>query len=150
MQNFDLSEIRDMRNIDENHDVRLNIWGAALQQPKDYLWYGLGAGQSKEYIRQKFENVGYSYIGTQNFHPHNQYLEELMEIGIFGMLFFLLAWLSIPLCAKGKGRQTAILFSTIFFFNMFTDSMFAMFCGIGLWAVGLLFILLQSDPQRKE
>ena len=66
------------------------------------------------------------------------------------VLFFLLAWISIPLCAKGKGRLTAILFLTIFAFNMFTDCMYAKFCGIGLWAVGLLFILLQSDTERDE
>ena len=150
MQYFDFTDAKEMRHIDDDHDIRFNIWGAALQQPKDYLWHGLGAGQAKEYIRQKFEKAGYSHIGTQNFHPHNQYLEEWMEIGIFGLLFFLLAWISIPLCAKEKGRQTAILFLTIFGFNMLTDCMFAKFCGIGLWAVAMLFILLQSDSQRQE
>ncbi|MBO4454322.1 MAG: O-antigen ligase family protein [Paludibacteraceae bacterium] len=150
MQNFDLSDITEMRQVEDDHDIRFNIWGTALQQPKDYLWYGLGAGQSKEYIRSKFEEIGFSFLGTQDFHPHNQYLEVLMEMGVFGLLFFLLAWVSIPLCAKEKGRLTAILFLTVFAFNMFTDCMFAKFCGIGLWAVGLLFILLQSDAQRQE
>ena len=73
-----------------------------------------------------------------------------MEIGIPGLLFFLLAWISIPLYASKKGRLTAILFTTLFALNMFTDCMFGRFDGIALWAVGLLFILLQSDPQRDE
>ena len=73
-----------------------------------------------------------------------------MEIGLPGLLLFLLAWLSIPICAPKKGRLIALLFTTLFVFNMFTDCMFGKFDGVALWAAGLLFILLQSDPQREE
>ena len=84
------------------------------------------------------------------YHPHNQYLEELMEIGFFGLLLFILAWLSIIYYAEKRGRQTAILFTTLFMLNMLTDCMFGKFCGIALWAIGLMFILLQSNTQSNE
>ena len=73
-----------------------------------------------------------------------------MEIGIPGLILFLIAWLSVPLCARKKGRQTAILFTTLFLLNMFTDCMFGKFCGIALWAVGMVLIFLQSNPERDE
>ena len=132
------------------HDVRFNIWGAALQHPQDYIAHGLGAGQSCNYLIEKYKAVRFDGYVAQQYHAHCQYLEELMEIGIPGLLLFLLAWISIPLYASPKGRLTAILFTTLFALNMFTDCMFGRFDGIAFWAVGLLFILLQSDPQRDE
>ena len=63
-----------------------------------------------------------------------------MEIGLPGLLLFLLAWLSIPFCAQGKGRFAAIVFIVLYTINMFTDCMFGMFDGIILWAVGMVFI----------
>lgn len=150
MQEVELSNIKEMRELSYYHDVRFNIWGAALQHPQDYIAHGLGAGQSCNYLIEKYKAVRFDGYVAQQYHAHCQYLEELMEIGLPGLLFFLLAWISIPLYASKKGRLTAILFTTLFALNMFTDCMFGRFDGIALWAVGLLFILLQSDPQRDE
>ena len=150
MQEVELSNIKEMRELSYYHDLRFNIWGAALQHPQDYMAHGLGAGQSGNYLVEKFKAVRFDGYVAMRFHAHNQYLEELMEIGLPGLLFFLLAWLSIPVCTPRKGRLTALLFTTLFLFNMCTDCMFGKFDGIALWAVGLLFILLQSDPQGDE
>ena len=144
MQEFDVSDITEMRTISEDHDVRLNIWGVALQKPTDYLFPGLGAGQSTNYMIRYFEKHGMNYYAYKRYHPHNQYLEVLMENGIIGLLLFVLAWLSTCLYSRGRGRITAVLLTTIFCMNMLTDCMFGKFCGIGLWAVGMLLITLQS------
>ena len=150
MQEFELSDIKEMRELSYYHDIRLNIWGAALQHPEEYLAHGLGAGQSSNYLREKYRAAGFDHYVYMGYHPHNQYLEELMEIGLPGLLLFLLAWLSVPICAQKEGRLTAILFTTLFMLNMCTDCMFGRFCGIALWAVGLVFLLLQTDSQGDE
>ena len=150
MQNFDFTDFTEMREIKPDHNVRLNIWGVALQHPSDYIGHGLGAGQSTQYMVQKYKEANMNYYAHMHYHAHNQYLEEVMEIGIPGLLLFLLAWISIPLCARGQGVYTALLFTTIFVMNMLTDCMFGKFCGIALWAVGLILILLQSDPESEE
>ena len=140
MQEFHLKDITQMRTISPDHDVRLNLWGIALQQPSDYLWHGLGAGQSTNYMMERYQEMGCDYYYQKEYNTHNQYLAELMEIGIFGLLFFVLAWLSIPLCAKNKGRLNALIFSTLYLLNMFTDCMFGRFDGIVLWAVWMVLI----------
>ena len=140
MSGFDIHGITRMREVSLDHDVRFNIWGCALQHPEDYLCYGLGAGQSTRYLMQIYKEKGFDYYYTKHYHAHNQYLEETMEIGIAGLLLFLLAWLSIPLCAQGEGRRMAMLFVTLFMFNMLTDCMFGKFDGIALWAVGMVLI----------
>ena len=145
-----VQDMTEMREMSYDHDIRFNIWGAALQHPSDYLAYGLGAGQSHAYLGARYADVHFDYYAEKQYHAHNQYLEELMEIGIPGLLLFLLAWLSVPLCTKKKGRLTAILFTTLFCFNMLTDCMFGKFCGIALWAVGLMLIFLQSNAEGDE
>ena len=150
MQQFDLRTLTEMRDVSYDHDVRLNIYGCALQQPSDYIAYGLGAGQSTAYLMEKYQEKGFDYYVFKHYHAHNQYLEELMEIGIPGLLLFLLAWLSIPVCARKANRFIALLFFTLYAMNMFTDCMFGKFDGIALWAVGLLFILLQTNAERDE
>lgn len=150
MQQFNLRDITEMREMSYDHDIRFNIWGAALQHPEDYVLYGLGAGQSKAYLAARYDDVHFDYYASRQYHAHNQYLEETMEIGLGGMLLFVLAWLSIPLSCKDRARKTAMLFTTLFMLSMMTDCMFGKFDGIALWAVGLLFILLQTHVERDE
>ena len=146
MKQIDISTFSEFRNLSYNHDVRLNIWGAALQHPGDYAAYGLGAGQSPDYIAGRFKEAHFDYFVQVKHHAHNQYLEELMEIGIPGLLLFIAAWLSVLLCARGEGKFSALMFTLLYMTNMLTDCMFAKFCGVALWAVGMMFICLQYDP----
>lgn len=155
MRQFDMHAITEMRDVSYEHDVRFNIYGCALQQPSDYLAYGLGAGQSTAYLMEKYREKGFDYYILKRYHAHNQYLEELMEIGIPGLLLFLLAWLSIPVCARKENRVFALLFFTMYGMNMLTDCMFGKFDGIVLWAFGMVYLLLvpgvtddQSLPSR--
>ena len=79
-----------MRNFDYHADQRINIWGAALQHPKDYIWDGLGAGQSGNYMMQQYEDLKMTTYAERRYNCHNQYLEETMEIGVFGLILFLM------------------------------------------------------------
>ena len=151
MQDFGLNGLSNMRELSYYHDVRLNIWGAALQQPGDYIAYGLGAGQSTDYIARRFQEVGFEGYVQEQYNAHNQYLEELLELGLGGLILFVLAWLSIPLCAKKEERTLAVQFTLLFMLNMCTECMFGRFCGIILWAVGMGFVLIAnslSSPSR--
>lgn len=150
MQHFEFSEITQMREVSSERESRLNIWALALDSPKDYRTYGLGAGQSTNYLVDKYREKGFTCYASKRYNAHNQYLEQLLELGIPGLLFFVLMWLSVPLCTCGKGRRTAWLFFTLYVFNMFTECMFGRFCGIALWAVGMLIILVQSNAEREQ
>lgn len=134
-----------MQEFNQEPDIRLKIWETALEEPSDYLVYGLGAGQSTDYLVEKYCEKEMSIAEKKRYHCHNQYLQECMEIGLGGALLFLLAWLSIPFSTQGRARRTAIYLTTLFMLNMCTDCMFGMFDGVLLWAVGMVFILLQRD-----
>jgi len=142
MQQFDLRSVTSIKEINETHEERLNIWGAALQHPEDYLWHGLGAGQSANYMKTQYEQLGMTTYVQKKYNCHNQYLEEIMELGLFGLLLFLIGWCSIPICTHGKARMMAWMFTLLYACNMVTECIFGRFDGIALWAVGMMIIAL--------
>ena len=148
MQEFDYTDLLSIRETAHDHNVRLNIWGIALDSPKDYSLFGLGAGQSFEYLQHKYKEHGFNQYTLLN--SHNQYLEEWIELGIPGLLFFLLAWSSIPFFNTKRARKTAMMLLTLYALNMLTDCMFGRFDGIILWAVWMLLIRLQADTQTNQ
>lgn len=150
MQNFDYEQLFSFRETSHSHNARLNIWGIALNSPKDYSLYGLGAGQSLPYLREKYKEAGFSEYARISYATHNQYIAEWMEIGIPGLLFFILAWISIPYFNTHRARKSAMMLLTLYGLNMLTDCMWGMFDGIILWAVWMLLIRLQADAQGKQ
>lgn len=150
MQEFNYTQLLSIRDIDKEDNIRLNIWGLALENPKDYSLYGLGAGQSTPYLLQKYADAGLTSYVQRGFATHNQYLAEWMEIGIPGLIFFILAWISIPFVTQKRARKSAIMLLTIYALNMLTDCMWGKFDGIALWCVWMVFIRLQSDAQTNK
>ena len=150
MQEFNYTRLLSIRDVKKGENVRLNIWGLALDTPKDYSLYGLGAGQSTLYLQEKYNKAGLQNYTKRCYATHNQYLEEWIEIGLPGLIFFLLAWLSIPIFNTKRGRKSAVMLLTLYALNMFTDCMFGRFDGIALWCVWMVLIRLQSDTQTKE
>ena len=138
-----------IRNMQIQSEIRTRLWETAMQQPQDYFWTGLGCGQDGVYLLSKLPEDNVPPFFDKLGHCHNQYLQELIELGIFGLLLFVLAWIAIPLCAPKEKRRIAILFTVLYLCNMFTDCMFGVFCGIALWAVGMVFIFAPSQPPHS-
>jgi hypothetical protein len=150
MQEFDYTRLMSIRNVEKGENVRLNIWGLALDTPKAYSLYGLGAGQSTPYLQKKYTEAGLQHYTQRCYATHNQYLEEWIEIGIPGMIFFILAWISIPLFYTKRGRKSALILLTLYALNMLTDCMFGRYDGIILWCVWMVLIRLQSDTESHQ
>ena len=150
MQEFNYTRLLSIRNVEKGENVRLNILGTALDSPKDYSLYGLGAGQSIPYLQKKYVEKGLVNYAKISFAAHNQYLTEWMEIGIPGMIFFILAWISIPYFNTHRARKSAMMLLTLYGLNMLTDCMWGTFDGIILWAVWMLLIRIQANTQGNQ
>ena len=76
-----------------NNLGRLNSWGSSVDLAKDNFWFGVGEGNWKIAVLPYSNlNLGKSYQNWQR--PHNDFLWVLTEKGVFGLIFYLLIFLT--------------------------------------------------------
>ena len=112
--------------------------------------YGVGdyhAQQIQQYGADDFES-GVTY----GFNSHNQYMESLVAVGVFGLLallYFLLAPLSVACCRRSRFLFPLTVVTGIVMFNMLFESMFER--QMGLLFIGYLYsvmILILSVEEK--
>jgi O-antigen ligase len=75
--------VDEVANTMVDRGVRTSVVEAALPMAKDYFWWGSGAGS----FYSTFPVYRGDIAGSDfYFHAHNDYLEFLIELGIFGFL----------------------------------------------------------------
>lgn len=137
-----------------NSEPRLLIWHAALQHPIDYFVYGLGAGNSTDYLTNIYKSsTGYpEAFKSGEFGTHNQFLSTTMELGIIGGLFLIFYFVSYYRFFSGKNaKRFALYFSLVIAINLITEGMFGRIDGIITMSFFNLFcIWLEEEEKKKE
>lgn len=130
------------------HEIepRINIWYGALQNVEDYFWKGVGAGGNTEYLKPIYAELQWQTFYERQFNAHNQYLGTFINLGIFGLLFFLLIWLLYPFWYNGRLRQFATLVAMIIGLNMLTENMLDRIEGVIAVCCACAVIALISRP----
>lgn len=152
----DLS-VDQLTNIEQHYDdpnvqPRLIIWHMALQQPQDYLLKGLGVGNTKGYLGEKYTQAGLDLYAEHRYGAHNQYLYVCIDLGLIAMLLFIVFWYAMPFCfAKGsEGRRFAFYFVLFFGINMLTDDNLSRIEGVIYTCTFLILTdLMVTAPARK-
>jgi O-antigen ligase len=102
---FALGDVRGVDINDANYAVleRLAHWQAAAEMARDDLWTGVGFGNyAAAYSRYALINWP-DALG----HAHNYYLNLLAEIGLPGLLAYLLLWLAVAWQTIRAARRLA-------------------------------------------
>lgn len=138
-------------------EPRFAIWYTALEQPKDYLAYGLGSGNATDYLVKKYQEYGWERYIDRQFSPHNQFLSVCIDLGIVASVLFILFWLGIPFFFTGTQRYWALCIIGICMCSMMTDMLLGGLEGIVF--ISLMAILnsmlptsdiLEIRPQKKS
>jgi len=90
---FQLGDVRGVDINDANYAVleRLAHWQAALDMARDNIWLGVGFG-NYEPSYPDYDLLNWPYpLG----HAHNYYLNLLAEIGVIGLIAYLILWATI-------------------------------------------------------
>ncbi len=108
---------------DPNIQPRLLIWQCALESPKDYLVHGLGVGNVKPYMSEKFAKVNLTSFQDECYSCHCQYLDVCMELGLLAMIVFIIGWCYLPYVypRNSRARQYGLYLNILFGLNMLTD-----------------------------
>lgn len=121
---------------------RLGSWVIAYDMFKDNPMSGTGAASEMYKFKEYVKKAGPEFFIIKNIaHFHNEYVHTLVQLGIIGLLLYLLMWLFLflmPVNNKSFSNLkvifisvfcTASLFENIFH-NQFPMSLFALFVGI--------------------
>lgn len=116
--------------------ARIKLWETSLEVIKKKPILGHGFGTSKETIRKRNLEKGYTLFTMYNrsYNTHNQFLEMWIEIGIIGFLLFLTFFVGMLY----KFEKTSIFIFgiyTLFIINYFTEVILDRQTGVILVAV---------------
>jgi len=138
------SQPKDTNNAHEGTLVRISVWQTSWQLAKEYLPFGVGTGDVKQTLSDRYDKLNMDYIRDHQLNSHNQYLQTLVALGIPGLLTLLL-WLVIPFgIAIHTHTPIYAFFLLIIALNMLVESMLETRAGLDFIAImhSLLFVLL--------
>jgi O-antigen ligase len=126
-------------------DERMSFWKSATGVIKKNPIFGVGIGSSCEELKKEFKKKGFiqGYYDTLN--AHNQYLEELLESGIIGLLVFLgTIGIMVFNAIRNRNLLYGVFIIMMLIFFMF-ESILNRIAGVTFFAL-FSFLLLYVTP----
>ncbi len=132
-----LKQLADQENAKENEKEKMNsvhirwyLWDNAIRVIKENPVFGVGTGDIKEALMEKYRENNFSLGLERNYSPHNQYLHTAVILGLTG-LALLLAILAYSI-VKGAAFKdpVLVLFMIIIVINCLTEDILEVQKGI--------------------
>lgn len=113
-----------------NIDPRIRIWHAAVQVIEEQPLLGVGYGQVKMRILDKYEHFQYQDLLNEKYNSHNQFLQFSIESGIWSG--FLLILILLALVYVTNFHFLFYAFSGVFFTYCFFEDALVVINGVSL------------------
>jgi O-antigen ligase len=135
---------RDYKVLIDTYSMdRLVIWMLSAGIIKDHFFIGVGSGDVRESLLQRYKDQKLQALEMYHYNTHNQYLETFMAVGIIGFLVFI-SWLFYPLFKRrhyGKSDFLILVFSGILILNFIFEAALNTIAGVVFAAFFYSFLL---------
>lgn len=74
------------KDLLEKRTLRLVFWKASIEVIRENIWFGVGSGDVKNQIKEKYKEMGHYEKLHENDDPHNQFLRTFIATGLPGLL----------------------------------------------------------------
>lgn len=137
-------------NADFSDLGRLISYDLAYKIIKEHPIVGVGAGDVRSAMKEKYEEFSPKTKPEQRIVPHNQILEVIMAGGVLTLIPFLI-WLFYPLKQIAKSRAGFYVFTVWLglFVSMMVEPMLEVQLGVFVYLFCLLWTLKTADLDRK-
>jgi O-antigen ligase len=143
------TEFVEESNKDTSFSGRLVIWNHCLWCAKQNPVFGQGTGDAVAFLHQRFEDVDFKAGVRDKYNCHNQYLETLLSLGLFGLI--LLLGIPFSVLRKFSRKDIALLAFILFYFaGIFFESVLERHKGVMVLAIFSAVFLLQSLSEEKN
>jgi len=125
----------------EGNSARLILWTSSFQVMLDHP-FGVGTGNLDEVLSMKLKDNGQEDFSKLLLNPHNQYLQIGIELGFFGMMFFIfILFYSIFISLKSSNKVLLFLVLNLSF-NSFFESILQRQSGIVFFVFWICLFLV--------
>ena len=152
----DIKGIAEM-NLNSSWGIRVAYYITTYDILKDKPLIGVGLGDFMDETASALETIEYPYL-TQDtkefmkrFHPHNQYLLILLQMGVIGLALFLYIIYQILKLKidNPEIKELSILFATIFFVSCIPEPLLVKQFTIGLFILFIGLFSVESCSSRE-
>ena len=143
---------KDLRSADSNEKNpkstadRIEIWSSSLEIIRGHWLFGVGTGDVKDALMERYKANNFTNILNKKFNAHNQYLQTFISIGIFGLITLIYMLVFPAIQAFRREYFIYFLFLAIFAVNIMVESMFENQAGVVFYAL-FNALLFTSDRQ---
>lgn len=103
-----ISHLTKVENIpndsEESTYLRILIWNQVAEIFQESKWIGVGTGDTKDALMEKYKKNNISYAYEEKLNAHNQFLEWLITFGLIGLIVYLFS-IFFPLVKMIKNKQ---------------------------------------------
>lgn len=141
----------DQENVQKESSsaIRILMWKSAFHLIKEQPVLGYGTGDGKEKLLEQFEKDGLTKAYTNDYNPHNQYLQTWVTAGLLGVITLILTFLVPGFVALRKGSMFYPLYAFLLSTNLLTESMLERQGGVMFMAIFgtlLFFTVYRKKP----
>lgn len=95
--------------------VRLSVWNCGWELFKRHPWTGVALGDKEAALMDIFRERNFDYALESRLNMHNTYLDVLCNLGVIGLVVFLLGYLFLPLAGSIASKDGLGLFIILAF-----------------------------------
>ncbi|MBF0279619.1 MAG: O-antigen ligase family protein [SAR324 cluster bacterium] len=92
---------------------RYLLWQSAWQAIKDHPWFGIGLNNDGEvmprYRKPIIKETGHQFFNSASAGVHNIYLQTWVNLGIFGLISYIMIWVSFFLAVWQTLRNSRVI-----------------------------------------
>lgn len=129
--------------------ARILVWESALEIIKENPIFGVGTGDTKKALLDKYEENNKTLALKKELNAHNEYLQTYMSIGILGFLVLVFSLLLPAWFAFRKKHLIYLLFLMVIAFHFMVESMLAKQAGIVFYAFFNAMLFYQIFVTKK-
>lgn len=137
------------------NDVRLVMWTVSAQEFGKHPM-GVGTGNIDDHLSWRLARYGQYEMAKQDekhsirYNPHNQYLQTGLEIGMIGLLVFLLIIFSSIVFAWRHKNWILLILAANLAFNSIFESMLQRESGIVFYTFWICVLVLYSNAEKRH
>jgi len=129
-------------------EMRLVKWHVALKIFRTNFWTGVGSGDYQDSLNKGYVKIKFANAIKYKYNTHNQYLEEGLKFGIWGVLL-LLYFFANPLFLAYKERNWMLFAIVVYIVSIAViESLFVRLHGVVFFSV--VIPLLYVYGKKKD